>query len=99
MKSVAICTCLLFVTAVTAKNIGDPCDQLKYVNFMQLRSDKQLSRLFSQHKVLQPILDGMFAYVNCSLRGLTEVPKTIPKKCTVFGLEWKHDYPHSSRRF
>ena len=79
MRSVAVYACLFFVTAATAKNIGDPCDQLKDQNTMQSHSDKELSRLFSQDDLLHPYLDGTFAYVNCSFRGLTEVPKTIPK--------------------
>jgi len=79
MKSVAVYACLFFVTAVTAKNIGDPCDQLIYGNVTPARRANSRSRLFSQHKVLQPNLNDVMAHVNCSLRGLTEVPKTIPK--------------------
>jgi len=40
MKSVAVYACLFFVTAVAAKNIGDPFDQLIYVSTMPSRIAK-----------------------------------------------------------
>ena len=79
MKSVEIYACLFFVTSVAAKNIGDPCDQLKYESTMPSRSVKELNRPFSHYELLQSNLNDVIAYVDCGFRGLTEVPKTIPK--------------------